>query len=115
MLLASASLILFTFAQNQYINFRTGLGYQHLQSSRKEDGIKWKYQIRIFNKPFNINLDYGLLLYNLKSFKSIKTENEFNIGLGLHIRRIEFKLGYRFFKIIDEKLNGPEFVVRFWI
>lgn len=109
------SLILFTFAQNQFINFRTGLGYQLLKSSSQEDGIKWAYKIRIFKKPFNINLDYGLLLYNLTSFKSIKTENEFNIGLGLHIRRIELKLGYRFFKIIDNKLNGPEFVVRFWL
>ncbi|MDP8226146.1 MAG: hypothetical protein P9L89_00685 [Candidatus Celaenobacter polaris] len=109
------SLILFSFAQNQFINFRTGFGFKHLQSSSQEDGIKWAYKIRIFKKPFNINIDYGLLLYNLKCFKCIKTVNEFNIGLGVHIKRIEFKLGYRFFKIIDEKLNGPEFVIRFWM
>lgn len=104
----------FTFAQNKYINFRTGLGYQHLNGETKEDGFKCIYKIRLFKKPLNLNLDYGFVLYDLKSVNSLKTINEFNIDLGIHLKRFELKLGYKLFRIIKEKLNAPTLSVIVW-
>ena len=104
----------FTFAQNKYINFRTGLGYQHLNGETKEDGFKCIYKIRLFKKPLNLNLDYGFVLYDLKSVNSLKTINEFNIDLGIHLKRFELKLGYKLFRIIKDKLNGPTLSVIVW-
>ena len=57
---------------------------------------------------------YGLIFYKLKSNDTNNIVNEFNINLGLHSKRFEFKIGYRFFKIIREKLNGPEVCIVVW-
>jgi len=61
-----------------------------------------------------LNLDYGLLSYNLESGKNIKFNNEFNIDFGIFVKRFEFKLGYRRNKIEEEKLYGPEISTVIW-
>ncbi len=106
--------ILFTFSQNQFINFKTGLGYNHFVSVSKHDGINWKYEICLFQKPFNLNLGYNLTGYDLKSKKKVKFNNDFNLNFGYFFKRFELKIGYRWHKIGKEKLNGPEIYNGFW-
>jgi len=108
------AVISFVFAQNQFINFRSGLGYQHFEYETKEDGIKWIYEIQIFQRPFSLNLDYGLIFYDLRSNDTNNIINEFILNAGIHSQRFEFKIGYRFFKIIEEELNGPEVSAGIW-
>ena len=104
----------FVFAQNRYINFRSGLGYQHFERESKEDGLKWVYKIQLFQKPFHLNMDYGLIFYELDSIDSKNIINEFKVDLGIFIKRFEFKIGYRIFKIIKENLNGPTLSIIVW-
>jgi len=108
---ASAS---FTFAQNRFLNFSSGLGYQHFKTAVKRDGLKWIYRIRFFQKPVNLDLNYGLILYELDNISSKTAINEFLADLGILIGRFEFKINYRLFTIINEKLNGPGFSLQLW-
>lgn len=103
-----------TFAQSHFINFRTGLGYSHFETDSKFDGINWIYEIGIFQKPFNLNLGYNLTGYDLVSEEEVKFNNDFNINFGYFFKRFELKLGYRFLKIGEEKLCGPEFSSSLW-
>ena len=103
-----------TFAQNRFINFRTGFGYSHFETDSKFDGINWIYEICLFQKPFNFNLDYNLTCYDLESDEKVKFNNDFNINFGYFFKRINIKLGYRWHKIGEEKLNGPEISSSIW-
>jgi len=106
--------IMFTFAQNKFINFRTGFGYNHFETVSKYDGINWIYEICIFQRPFNLNLGYNLTGYDLEAKEKVKFNNEINLNFGYFYKRFEFKLGYRWHKIGEEKLNGPEIYSGFW-
>lgn len=54
------TVLLFTFAQNGFLNFRTGPGYHHSETKTKNDGINWEYEIDALSKPVHINLDTDL-------------------------------------------------------
>jgi len=109
------AIVTFVFAQNQFTNFSSGFGYNHFANTSLKDGLKWVYKVHLFQKPFNLNLDYGLLSYDLASGKNIKFNNEFNIDFGIFVKRVEFKLGYRWNKIGEEKLYGPEISTAIWL
>ena len=106
--------IKFTFAQNQFINFRTGLGYSHFETDSKFDGINWIYEICLFQKPFNIRLNYNLTGYNFKSKEKVSFNNNFNINFGYFFKNFNLTLGYRWNKMGKEKLNSPEISSSFW-
>lgn len=108
------TLIMLTFAQNEFINFKTGFGYNHFETNSKFDGIDWKYEIGFINKPFHFNLSYKLTGYDFESEEKVKINNDFNINLGYFFNRFEIKLGYRWHKIGEVKLNGPEISGVLW-
>lgn len=103
-----------TFAQNQFINFRTGFGYSHFETDSKFDGINWIYEICLFQKPFNLKLNFNSTAYDFQSEKGVKFSNDFNIGFGYFFKRINIKLAYRWHKIGEETLNGPEISSSIW-
>jgi hypothetical protein len=106
--------ILFTFAQNEFINFRTGFGYNHFENVSKYDGINWKYVICLFQKPFHLNLDNTLICYNMESKEKVEFNNDFSINFGYLYKGLEFKLGYKWFNLGEEQLNGPVLSSVFW-
>ncbi len=108
------TILLFTFAQNDFLNFRTGPGYYHSETKTKIDGLNWKYEICAFSKPVHLNLGYKLTAYNLKKGERVKYNNSFNIMGGYLYKRMELDLGYNWTEIGERKLKGSEFRMTFW-
>ena len=103
-----------SFARNNFSDFRFGLGYQHLSETEKKDALKIIYKMRFFRKPFNLNLGYGLSMYDLGIDNKVKLQNEFDLDIGIFIKRFELKTGYQIDKLLSTELIGPKFSLSVW-
>ncbi|MDP8210373.1 MAG: hypothetical protein RAO94_00870 [Candidatus Stygibacter australis] len=108
------SMLLFTFAQNNFINFRSGFGYTHFETDSKHDGIDYKYQVELFSKPLHLDLEYKLTGYNFKKGEKVAYNNDFAIFFGYFYKRLELNLGYSWNEIGDTYLKGPGIHTVFW-
>lgn len=102
-------LMTFTFARNDFLDFRAGVGVQMIDGKNVNHGVKWAYRVRWFHRPIQLNLDIGMT-----TGLGASSLSEIMPGVGIHLGRFEYKLGYRRLKISGDRLAGPEFAVRVW-
>ncbi|OGH63732.1 MAG: hypothetical protein A3I06_01170 [Candidatus Lindowbacteria bacterium RIFCSPLOWO2_02_FULL_62_12] len=95
------ALVTFMFAQNEFLDFRAGVGSQAIDGRNLNTGVKWVYRIRWFHRPFQFNLDLGVTT-NLGA----STLSEISPGVGWHVGRFESRLSYRRLKISGDRLAG---------
>jgi len=103
-----------SFARNNFTDFRFGLGYRYLSETEKKNALKIVYKIRFFRKPFNLNLGYGLSMYDFGIDNKVKLLNEFDLDIGIFIKRCELKAGYQIKEFLKRKLNGPKISLSIW-
>jgi len=102
-------LLTFAFAARDVLDFRAGVGIQTIDGRNVNRGVKWAYRVRWFHRPIQINLDVGIT-----TGIGASTLSEIAPSVGVHMGRVEYKLGYRRLKISGDRLAGPELSLRVW-
>jgi len=100
----------YRFAQNAYLQFRTGVGYQQwIDEEGSEYGLDFTYGFDAFpGRPWIISLDAGLGSLGAAFVARVRAT------VGVNIASVEFLAGYEYIDVNGIALTGPLLGARSW-